>query len=85
MVAGRGLSLVLRAKYSNTWAGWGAVDSYIAIYQCSKNGGKAGSERDLFVFHRNPADCSANGGFSAIREAGIKCHFQKTTAPDNAV
>ena len=34
---------------------WGAVDSYIAIYQCSKNGGKAGSERDLFVFHRNPA------------------------------
>jgi len=31
---------------------WGAVDSYIAIYQCSKNGGKAGSERHLFVFHR---------------------------------
>lgn len=42
MVAGRGLSLGLRAKYSNTWAGWGAVDSYIAIYQCSKNGGFSG-------------------------------------------
>lgn len=81
MVAGRGLSLGLRAKYSNTWAGWGAVDSYIAIYQCSKNGGKAGSERDLFVFHRNPADCSANGGF-LDRSAGFRfCHFQKTTAP----
>jgi len=39
----------------------------------------------LFVFHRSPADCSENGGF-LDRSAGFRfCHFQKTTAPDNAV
>jgi hypothetical protein len=38
-----------------------------------KNGGKAGSERDLFVFHRNPASVQQTVVFWTWRQ-GIVFH-----------
>ena len=51
---------------------WGAVDSYIAIYQCSKNGGLLDSCRKGRFLSFSEDDCTRQRGLKAVVQSSIE-------------